>query len=152
MIQIAKRQTGARNGRICHDFFGCAEGAVAVEFVIVLPVLLALVLLIAASSLHFAVSTEVQQLAFELARASLPIAGSDGWCDTLNAVATANFIPRFSLLEATRLEGVTCAFDSASGFASVVVNYDMSNTMASVLGRAVFLDLDAFSRSAWVQL
>lgn len=47
---------------------------------------------------------------------------------------------------------MTCAFDAAGGHASVVVSYDMSNTMASVLGRAVFLDLGVFSRSAWVQM
>lgn len=61
--------------RITRCFFRSEAAAVTAEFVIILPLVLALVFLIAFVSLYIAAASDLQQIAHDLARYSFRFAG-----------------------------------------------------------------------------
>jgi hypothetical protein len=126
-------------------------GAVSVEFVIVLPVLLVFLLIYAAAAMHFAVSSDVQQLAHELARSALPYVGQEDWCSTVIQLWAEPLSVRLPLLDPARLGQIQCALDPQRNLAEVVVRYDTSGTPGSILGRLVGLNFDEMVRRSMVR-
>jgi hypothetical protein len=132
-----------------------ASGAVTVEFVIILPMLLGLLLLIVAVSLLFSAASDVQQLAHELARAgiwhfstmSTNVADA---CAALQAASLSQIVESLPNLSAASVRDVTCALDD--DMLRVQVTYDLSQNFGQMLGRLIGMNIDAFVRSSAVRL
>lgn len=128
------------------------RGAVAVEFVVVLPALILLLLLFVSSALHFALASDVQQLATELARAALPYANDSAACTVVVQLWSDVVTGSFPLLSPDRVVEVACRYDAAVGLAQIQVTYDTHGTPGSLLGRLVGLDVESIIRRGLVQV
>lgn len=128
------------------------DGNVTVEFVILFPLLMALVLLIGSASLHLALSGDVQQLAHELARASLSFAGETDWCQRLRTEWLHPVSENLPMLAETRVVGLTCALEPGQNMARITVVYDADGTLAHIFGRMIGLTTDGYVRHAFVQV
>ncbi len=133
------------------NFLAAEDGASTVEFVVMLPFLIALLGLIASASLYLAVASDVQQLAHELARAALPVADDADWCDTVQDRMVAPLADNLPLLSPERVTGVQCGHDATTGILSISVNYDTRGTLGAILGSAIGLRFDSFQRASFVQ-
>ncbi|MCW1933634.1 TadE/TadG family type IV pilus assembly protein [Pararhodobacter zhoushanensis] len=127
------------------------NGASTVEFVVLLPFLIGMLGLIGSASLYFAVSSDVQQLAHELARASLSVADNGNWCDDLRTTRATALAQNLPTLNPERVSAVDCAHDQASGLLRVTVLYDTRGTLGEILGSAIGLQFDSFQRSSFIQ-
>ena len=127
------------------------SAASTVEFVVLLPFLIGMLGLIASASLYFAVASDVQQLAHELARASLSVAEEDDWCDDIRATRATALAQNLPTLDPARVSEVSCARDGTSGLLSVTVLYDTRGTLGAILGSAIGLQFDSFQRSSFIQ-
>ena len=136
--------------------FGRAQdGAVTVEFVILLPVFLLLLTLIVSASLLFATASDVQQLAHEFARASMSamqggVADPAAECAQMRdqlvqaiAVGLPNISPNAVL-------AVDCAI--SNDMLQVSVSYDMRGNLGQARGQVIGLDVANFSRASAVRL
>lgn len=133
---------------------GDESGASTVEFVILLPFMIGLLGLIASASLHLALSSDVQQLSYELARASLPEAqatDTDAECDDLGARWVPRLAANLPMLEADRVLAVTCLQDPDSELLQVTVSYDTRGTLAAILGGLVGMEFHSFRRSSFIR-
>ncbi|WP_127107623.1 TadE/TadG family type IV pilus assembly protein [Pararhodobacter zhoushanensis] len=127
------------------------NGASTVEFVVLLPFLVGMLGLIGSASLYFAVSSDVQQLAHELARASLSVVDDGNWCDDLRTTRATALAENLPTLNPERVSAVDCARDQASGLLRVTVLYDTRGTLGEILGSAIGLQFDSFQRSSFIQ-
>ncbi len=128
------------------------DGAVSVEFVIILPVLIAILAITVSASLHFSMASDVQQLAHELVRGAIAYAPDPGWCNQLKIDTLDPLVSNLPMLTKSRIVGINCDLQSQNNIALINVIYDVSRTPGSVLGRLVGLDLATLSRSSFVQL
>ncbi len=130
------------------------SGAVTVEFVILLPFMMGLLGLIAAASLYLALASDVQQLSYELARASLPEAqatDTEAECDDLGARWVPTLAANLPMLDADRVLDVTCQRDPANDLLQVTVNYDTRGTLAAILGGLIGMEFHSFRRSSFIR-
>jgi Flp pilus assembly protein TadG len=130
------------------------SGASTVEFVILLPFLIGFLGLVATASLYLALSSDVQQLAHELARAALPDAQStdtEAECDALGDRWVSPLATNLPLLQPERVTGVSCQVDPSTRILRVAVNYDTRGTLGNILGSVIGLRYESFSRSSFVR-
>lgn len=133
---------------------GNESGASTVEFVLLLPFMIGFLGLIAASSLYLALSSDVQQLAHELARASLPRAEStqtEADCDSLRDRWVPPLASNLPMLDAARVLAVNCRQDTDADILQVTVDYDTRGTLAAILGGLVGMEFDSFRRSSFIR-
>lgn len=135
-----------------HPAATAEDGAVAVEFAVILPLFIGLILTAVSASLHFATTSDLQQLAHELARSSLRYAPDSGWCDALTTDWLTRFAANLPMLNPPDIQSVQCDYDVASGIAEVSVTYDAANSAGSILGRLVGLDMGTIARQSFVRL
>lgn len=133
------------------EFLQADSGASTVEFVILLPFMISFLALVAAASLYFAMASDVQQLAHELARSALPVLDEEDWCEDVTARMVTPLAENLPLLDAERVQGVECALDEATGIASVTVDYNLQGTLAAFFGRLIGMDFSRFVRHSFVQ-
>lgn len=130
------------------------RGASTVEFVILLPFMISFLGLVATASLYLALSSDVQQLAYEMARASLPDAESTTdtlACDDLGTRWVTPLAANLPLLDPARVSDVACRLDPDTKILQVAVQYDTRGTLGSILGAAIGLEFDSFTRSSFVR-
>lgn len=132
--------------------FAQDDGNVTVEFVILFPLMMGLLLLIGSASLHFAISGDVQQLAHELARASLPFAGEENWCQRLRSEWMQPVSANLPMLSEWRVVDLSCDLDQSLHMARITVVYDADGTLAQIFGRMIGLTADGYTRHAFVQV
>lgn len=130
-------------------------GAVTVEFVIILPILLAILLLVVSGSLLFAAASDVQQLAHELARAGIWVfldAQDDipGRCTVLVQQSLESIVSGLPTIYTDAVRRVDCYIDQQ--MLRVEVEYDLSNNFGQFLGRVIGLNVDAFTRFSAIRL
>ncbi|MCC1482143.1 pilus assembly protein [Roseibaca sp. Y0-43] len=137
------------------SFLRSQGGAVTVEFVILLPILLAVLSLIVSASLLFAAASDVQQLSHELARAGIwyyaGYAGPVGDpCAAMQAHSLPTIISTLPNLSETQIRQVLCAADD--DVLRVQVAYDLSQNFGQILGRIIGLEVTEFVRQSAVKL
>lgn len=137
-------------------FFRSESGAVSVEFVLVLPVMMAIFGLIGVTSHLYAVSSDIQQTSFELARRSVALAGTEpdpgSACRKLTERYSAQDIERIGVyLSAPKVRKISCT-PVERNFLAVEVSYDVSSNPLAGLGRLVGLSVDTLSRRTVVGL
>lgn len=125
-------------------FFRSEAGAVSAEFVMILPALLAILCLTAGASLLLAMSSEVQQVSYELTRGGLryytPGISSQALCAALQGDLQPAVLNSGHLVEAERFRAVSCDL-SADSALSVTVVYDLQGSRLLALGHLVGLNL-----------
>lgn len=137
--------------RWCQNWCRKEDGASTVEFVVMLPFMIAILGLIATASLYLALASDVQQLAHELARSALPVASESDWCERVETQMAPVFAANMPMLDAARVSGVTCALDPSTNILQVAVNYDTRGTLGNILGSVIGLEFDSFQRSSFIQ-
>lgn len=131
------------------------RGAVTVEFVILLPLLLGIFALIVSASLLFAAASDVQQLSHELARAGIwYYSGRAGAvsdpCAALQASSLSNIVSTLPNLSEAQIRNVACVRDG--DILRIEVVYDLSRNFGQMLGRMIGLDVTEFVRQSAVKL
>lgn len=134
----------------------CEAGSVSVEFVIVLPVLLAIFVFIGTASHLYAVSSDIQQTSFELARRSIAMADTEGSptaaCAKLLRDYTHADVARIGVfLSEENVKSLSCV-ELSRNFVSVEISYDVSNNPVVGLGRLVGIKIDTLSRKTVIGL
>lgn len=138
------------------EFWSSEKGAVTAEFVIILPLLVAIFILIGSTSALFATATELQQISFELARMSVRYAepGRDvaAVCADLmrNQSATAYQLGYY--IDPEQVRAVTCTGDPVSRVLTVSIVYDLSGHFGATSGRMIGIDIESLTRTARLQL
>lgn len=122
----------------------------AIEFALVAPLLLFLLLGIACFGYIFGVHHELQQIASEAARAS--VAGTTNTeRDTLaRSYVTAN-AGDYVLLKSSKMTVTTTASAAPIAMFQVAVSYDMTGTLPYLLGNLLPLPNSQISRTAIIQ-
>lgn len=111
-----------RTGR----FFSDENGASAVEFALVLPVFLLVMIGTLCYGLYFGAAHSVQQLAAEAARATVAgLSPSERAALARQSVATA--LPNYSLLDASKVTVLAAVNASNADLFDVRLQYDSSN-------------------------
>ncbi|WP_370205811.1 TadE/TadG family type IV pilus assembly protein [Pararhodobacter marinus] len=126
-------------------------GSTTVEFVVLLPFLIGILGLVVTSSLYLALASDVQQLAHELARASLSVAHEDDWCARVEDEMVAPLAANLPLLEPERVDAVACDSDPDTRLLRVSVVYNTSGTLGAILGSMIGLQFQSFQRASFVQ-
>ncbi|MBN8291497.1 pilus assembly protein [Rhodobacter sp. NTK016B] len=127
------------------------SGSTTVEFVVLLPFLIGVLGLVVTSSLYLALASDVQQLAHELARASLSVEHDDDWCEEIEARMVAPLAANLPLLEPDRVNGIACDNDPDTRMLRVSVVYDTRGTLGAILGSMIGLQFQSFQRASFVQ-
>lgn len=111
------------------QFRRTTSGATTVEFALIAPVLILFIFGTLCFSLAFSISSSVQQLAAESARAS--IAGlSDGERATLAQQFVAAHVGAYPFLDAQQLSVSTASLATPAPAFQVSITYDLSPQMA----------------------
>ena len=126
------------------------RGASAVEFAIVAPVFMMLVLGIIGYGSYLATVHSVQQLAAEAARAS--VAGvSDSERTSLAQSAVDSSIASYSLLKASRLSVASATTDVATSTFTVTLRYNANDNFIFALPQSIPMPSSTIARSAAIQ-
>lgn len=132
------------------------SGAVTVEFVVIFPVILLMLALIAFISLLIEAQSEVQQVAFELARFGMILATDPGWEGDICATLAADYLPQliensFSLSAANFLPLDACPSQpAANGVLTIAVTYDLAGSAVSSFGDMLGVRIGEITRMAAV--
>jgi Flp pilus assembly pilin Flp len=133
------------------EFRSDLSGAVAAEFVVILPALIAVFVLITNACVLLATSSEVQAVSFELTRGSLryyePGIDSATLCASLREDLAPTVIKTGDFLSESRFLSIECSLDAFDAL-TVTVVYDMTNHPMNGLGRLIGLDIAQFTRSS----
>ena len=131
------------------------DGAVTVEFVIIFPILVLMLMLIVAVSLYIATASEVQQVAHELARESLRVVnGPGGDICTVLAGRLADFVQGTAFLNVDRFAplGACPGQPDANGMVTIAVTYDLVGSGLQGLGEYVGFNFGQIVRQSSIQL
>lgn len=145
---------GGRFGKL-GDRLRSEAGVVTVEFVIIFPALLLMLALIAFVSLLIASQSEVQQVAFELARKGFSLVGQNYDGDICLKLGQ-DYLPALAqnsvTLSAAKFEPMaSCPGQpAASGLLTISVTYDLAGGGASQFGQMLGVNLGQITRSASV--
>lgn len=137
-------------------FLSDSRGAVTVEFVILFPVVILLMLITIYFSLMLAAVSDVQQIAHELARLALRYSSHTDATALCTAMKTAE-LPQLiaqsvSSLDAQKMQ-LTCtltpdAVVSDTRYLQVVVRYDFAGQTLADLGRSIGISIASVTRTA----
>lgn len=121
-----------------HRFLHDTRGSVTIEFVIIFPFVIMLILFILFASTLIATASDVQQLAYELARESVGLnarlTGSETLCGKIDVPFAKTIATETSMLSPARIAGVTCDLN-ANGYLRVTATYDLLGSTIADLGR-----------------
>lgn len=137
------------------DRLRAEAGAVTVEFVVIFPAFLLMLALIAFVSLLIASQSEVQQVAFELARKGFSLVGQNYEGDICLKLGQ-DYLPALAenslTLSAAKFEPMaTCPNQpAASGLLTISVTYDLAGGAASQFSQMLGVNLGQITRSASV--
>lgn len=137
-------------------FWSSESGAVTVEFVILLPLILAIFILIGSTSALFVTATELQEISFSMARMSVrydePGRDVTAVCADLihNQSATAYQLGHY--IDPNQIRALTCSGDPASRVVTVSIAYDLTGHFGAVFGRLIGMDVESLTRTARLQL
>jgi len=124
-------------------------GAVAVEFALVLPLLLTIVFGIICYGQYFAVAHSLQQLAAEAARAAVQeIEPQDRLALAEAVITTAG--PRFVFLDPDRIVRVVEVGTGLDPAIAVSLEYDLTGTPLAIADSFLGLGLTRVTRSAYL--
>jgi Flp pilus assembly protein TadG len=134
-------------------FLHADHGAAAIEFALVVPLLIAMVFGIISFGYYFAVANSVQQLAAEAARASVT-----GYTQPARAAAGAQVIDAggtlFPILSQSRISAAPPQFltsdETGMSGIRVDVSYDLADSIMDVGARFLGLQVTAVSGSAYI--
>ncbi|UOA25408.1 TadE/TadG family type IV pilus assembly protein [Pseudosulfitobacter sp. DSM 107133] len=129
-------------------FLKTEDGATAVEFVLVLPILLSMVFGIICFGQYFAIANSLQQLAAEAARYSAIEFQQD------DRVAAANtFITeadaRFTFLAQDKVTYTTVPLSDPDGI-QVSLTYDLQGSAVALAGGFIGIDFVTLTRSSYI--
>ncbi len=147
---MPSNSTSARNFRVRRSggLYSGAEGAVAVEFAILGPVLILLLLGIMVYGGYFLMAHSVQQLANDAARAALG-GLSDSERQQLAANCLANELHTYGFLDPKLVQ---LAYADQSQVMTVNIAYDASGSPLWALNGVIPMPSSAIVRSASVQV
>ena len=132
------------------------EGTSSVEFVIIFPAIMLVILTYVAISIYIATLSDVQQVASDLARQSLKYVdmgeSQDEVCAALDSEGLPELTPHFSFATHTRITGVDCVLNADRTNVSVSVTYDLNGHYIQRFGKTVGLDVGTFTRSGYMRL
>ncbi|WP_109466479.1 TadE/TadG family type IV pilus assembly protein [Albibacillus kandeliae] len=143
-------------GHVFRAFARNEEGTSTVEFVIIFPAILVLILTFVALSTYIATISDVQQVASELTRQSLRYvdAGEDDTqlCATLNSEILPVISQEFAFADSSRISGLSCSIGAGQENVSVSVTYDLNGHYIQRFGSFLGLDVDVFTRRGYMRL
>ncbi len=125
------------------------EGAVAVEFALLAPLLFTLLFGIICFGYFFMVAHSVQQLAAEAARASVYGITTSERHDLAEDFVDAGST-RFAILDQSALTRTVTVDTSSAASITVDVDYDLSTSILGLANGFLGLDLSTISVSAYV--
>lgn len=135
------------------------DGAITIEFVIIFPLVLALLFLIVFVSFLISTASDVQQVAHELSRQSIGLlARAAPPADVCTALANDAVLMDFLtgqsvLLNAADLTVLPCpGAPDANGFVTVTVTYNFSGSFVQSLGQNFGVDLGIITRTSTIRL
>lgn len=138
---------------------GEEDGAVSVEFMILLPALLLFVVFIFVVSLYLGTASDVQQAAQTLARATLPLLNSgeeniDVCASLLSSNMVQAVIDQTAFLSIDNLTFPASCTDqpAADGSVTITLVYNLAGSTLNSLSSLVGLDFVQIERSAVVYL
>ena len=138
--------------RIARCFFRSEAAAVTAEFVIILPLVLALVFLIAFVSLYIAAASDLQQIAHDLARYSFRFAGraeAGNLCPALQTTILPVLIDASLILKPESFSLISCAGPSGTeGVISIAVRYDFAGSYVQSIGNLFGLSIGTIDRTS----
>lgn len=138
-------------------FLRRTDGAITAEFVIIFPLVILLIFFIIMVSMLIATSSDIQQIAHELSRASFAyLTGSSPPADVC-AVLRTDVLPRLieasTLVSAEKLTLPACAGQpDASGFVTITVTYDFVGSYIAWLGENFNIDIGQITRTSTLRL
>lgn len=125
------------------------EGATAVEFVLVLPLLLAILFGIICFGQYFAIANSLQQLAAEAARHSvLELVASERQALAVDFIANAG--ERFSFLGSDKVTSDISLLASSVPGIQVTLTYDLRGSAIDVFDAFLGLDINEITRSSYL--
>ncbi|MCB5408739.1 TadE/TadG family type IV pilus assembly protein [Pseudogemmobacter faecipullorum] len=154
-----KNQCSLSPARLIRRWLGNEDGAITVEFVIIFPLLLALLVLIVFVSMLISTASDVQQVAHELARQSVSrLSRSAPPADVCKAMASDQamidqLLRQSVLLKSKDLKIQPCPTSpDAQGFVTVTVTYNFAGSFVQALGRNFGVDLGILTRVSTTKL
>lgn len=137
--------------RLRHD----TRGSVTVEFVIIFPAIILLVLFIMYASTLIATVSDVQQLAYELARAAIPVKArmtdAGDICAALNTQYLSKLVAQSVTLRAGTVSPLPACPADADGYVTVRVTVDLLGNGVASLARDFGVTLGSITRTATVR-
>jgi Flp pilus assembly protein TadG len=128
------------------------DGAVTVEFVILFPGIVLLLLAMVWFSLVIATLSDVQQLSADLTRQTLRLSfleqDSDDLCDRLRDDVAPTVMESMHFINPAQVVSVECSIQEEPGLSSVAVTYDMRNFGQSSVGSILGWDKAQVTRRA----
>lgn len=125
------------------------DGATAVEFALVLPLLLAIVFGIICFGQYFAIANSLQQLAAEAARHSVLELGA-----TQRAALAESFIDdageRFTFLGNDKVTRSVQTFSAPVPGIQVTLTYDLQGSAVDIMDGFLGFDIESISRSSYL--
>ncbi len=125
------------------------DGAVAVEFALVLPLLLAILFGIVCFGQYFAIANSLQQLAAEAARHSVLELAAAKRVEKANAFI-ADAQTRFPILRSGKVSHRVALRDISGPGIEVTLTYDLSGSAVDVVDGFLGLEIPDVSRSSYL--
>lgn len=133
------------SGRLLED----EDGAVAVEFALILPFLLTVLFGIICFGQYFAISSSLQQLAAEAARYSVLELSEAKRMERAEAFITGAS-SRFTILQSGKVGYSILPFDESGPGISVKLTYDLSGSAIDLVDGFIGLEIPEISRSSYL--
>lgn len=131
------------------------SGAISVEFVVVFPLLVLLLMLIVFVSLLISTASDVQQITHEMARASFKYLGDSSItniCAKLRSDVLPHMLENSALLSVDRFTLLDCPGQpDASGFITITARYDFAGSIVQSIGEMFNFDLGLITRSSRIK-
>ncbi|MGI3166918.1 TadE/TadG family type IV pilus assembly protein [Pseudooceanicola sp. 200-1SW] len=125
------------------------DGATAVEFALVLPVLLTILFGIICFGQYFAIANSLQQLAAEAARHSV-----SGLAESERANLAAAYLDatgaRFSFLGADKVSSTVTMIPGAVPAIEIAVTYDLTGSAVDIADGFLGLDIPTITRRSYL--
>jgi hypothetical protein len=143
---------------LARRFAANRDGAITVEFVIIFPLLVALLFLIIFTSLLISTASDVQQVAHELARESLGrLSRGELIADLcVDMASDAELMDRLVteslLLDEEKLNVLPCPGEPGEdGLVTLTVTYDFAGSTVSALGQNLGVTIGTITRTSIVR-
>lgn len=130
------------------SFLRGESGATAVEFALILPVLLSILFGIICFGQYFAISSSLQQLAAEAARHS--VSGLEEERETLAQAYVDEIGARFTFLGSDKVSAAITMIEGTVPAIEVALTYDLTGSAVDVADDFIGLDLSSITRSSYL--